>query len=83
MTNPDQTKDFQTGRHFLAIDDSCYDDDPDMQYLIERLKNAASDPKILQAMRMEDAYWQAMKERERASTNPDKQVTEQENRITE
>lgn len=48
--------------HFLQIDEKQFEDDEDMLYLIQRLSEAARDPKILHAMNVEDEAVKQVKE---------------------
>ncbi len=79
----DQSKTSCKDRHIIAIDDSCFEGDPDMLYLLRRLNCAASDPDIRQDMNVEDEYFQAIEDRDTAIMNRDKLIAEQESRITE
>lgn len=79
----DQSKTSSRDRHIIAIDDSCFEGDPDMLYLLRRLNCAASDPDIRQDMNVEDEYFQAIEDRDTAIMNRDKLIAEQESRITE
>ena len=42
--------------HLLEIDESIYEGDEDMLYLLNRLQEAANNPEIHHAMKMEDEY---------------------------
>ena len=79
----DQTRASEQDRHIIAIDDSCYEGDADMQYLLHRLNSAASNPDIRQDMNVEDEYFQAIEDRDTAIMKRDKRIAEQESKISE
>ena len=57
----DQSRQDEQDPHILHFEDDEFSDDEDIQYILNRLKEAASDPKIRQEMKEEDEYYAAMK----------------------
>lgn len=57
-------------RQTISLDESLYEDDEDMQYLLHRLKEAVNDSELRQAMDREDEV-QAAIMKQHATSNAD------------
>ena len=58
----------------LRIDETQYDDDADMQRIVQRLLMAASDSQLRQDMNVEDEYFSAIETRDTAIMNRDAKI---------
>lgn len=60
-------------RQTIELDESLYEDDEDMKYLLRRLKEAVDDSELRQAMDREDEVQAAIMEQHAPSLTDDKQ----------
>ena len=74
----DQKLQDSSNRHMLNINDTPFDKDDDMQYILRRLLMAAADSKLRQDMNVEDEYFKALEDRDTALMIRDKKLKEQE-----
>lgn len=65
----------------LNIDESKYEDDEDMLYLISRLRSAASDSKVRQDMNVEDEYFLAIESRDTEIMRRDQRILKMEKEL--
>lgn len=73
----DQSQKNGSDRHVLNVNDSPFDDDDDMQYLLRRLLMAAANAQLRQEMNVEDEYFKALENRDTALMIKDKKLAEQ------
>lgn len=73
----DQSQKNGSDRHVLNVNDTPFDDDDDMQYLLRRLLMAAADAQLRQEMNVEDEYFKALEDRDTALMMKDKKLAEQ------
>ena len=73
----DQSQKNGSDRHVLNVNDTPFDDDDDMQYLLRRLLMAAADAQLRQDMNVEDEYFKALEDRDTALMMKDKKLAEQ------
>ena len=73
----DQSQKNDSDRHVLNVNDSPFDDDDDMQYLLRRLLMAAANAQLRQDMKVEDEYFKALEDRDTALMIKDKKLAEQ------
>lgn len=73
----DQSQKNGSDRHVLNVNDSPFDDDDDMQYLLRRLLMAAANAQLRQEMNVEDEYFKALEDRDTALMMKDKKLAEQ------
>lgn len=73
----DQSQKNGFDRHVLNVNDSPFDDDDDMQYLLRRLLMAAANAQLRQDMKVEDEYFKALEDRDTALMIKDKKLAEQ------
>lgn len=73
----DQSQKNGSDRHVLNVNDSPFDDDDDMQYLLRRLLMAAANAQLRQDMKVEDEYFKALEDRDTALMMKDKKLAEQ------
>lgn len=73
----DQSQKNGSDRHVLNVNDSPFDDDDDMQYLLRRLLMAAADAQLRQDMNVEDEYFKALEDRDTALMMKDKKLAKQ------
>lgn len=73
----DQSQKNGSDRHVLNVNDSPFDDDDDMQYLLRRLLMAAANAQLRQDMNVEDEYFKALEDRDTALMIKDKKLAEQ------
>lgn len=73
----DQSQKNGSDRHVLNVNDTPFDDDDDMQYLLRRLLMAAANAQLRQEMNVEDEYFKALEDRDTALMMKDKKLTEQ------
>ena len=64
-------------RQVLNVNDTPFDDDDDMQYLLRRLLMAAANAQLRQEMNVEDEYFKALEDRDTALMMKDKKLAEQ------
>lgn len=73
----DQSRKNGSDRHVLNVNDTPFDDDDDMQYLLRRLLMAAANAQLRQEMNVEDEYFKALEDRDTALMIKDKKLAEQ------
>ena len=73
----DQSQKNGSDRHVLNVNDTPFDDDDDMQYLLRRLLMAAANAQLRQEMNVEDEYSKALEDRDTALMMKDKKLAEQ------
>lgn len=73
----DQSQKNGSDRHVLNVNDTPFDDDDDMQYLLRRLLMAAADAQLRQDMNVEDEYFKALEDRDTALMMKDKKLAKQ------
>ena len=73
----DQSQKNGSDRHVLNVNDSPFDDDDDMQYLLRRLLMAAANAQLRQEMNVEDEYFKALEDRDTALMMKEKKLAEQ------
>ena len=73
----DQSQKNGSDRHVLNVNDTPFDDDDDMQYLLRRLLMAAANAQLRQEMNVEDEYFKALGDRDTALMMKDKKLAEQ------
>lgn len=73
----DQSQKNGSDRHVLNVNDSPFDDDDDMQYLLRRLLMAAANAQLRQDMKVEDEYFKTLEDRDTALMIKDKKLAEQ------
>lgn len=73
----DQSQKNGSDRHVLNVNDTQFDDDDDMQYLLRRLLMAAANAQLRQDMNVEDEYFKALEDRDTALMIKDKKLAEQ------
>ena len=73
----DQSQKNGSDRHVLNVNDTPFDDDDDMQYLLRRLLMAAANAQLRQEMNVEDEYFRALEDRDTALMIKDKKLAEQ------
>ena len=79
----DQTRMSGDNTQVLKIDESGYEDDADMMYILHRLTAAAADAMMRQDMNVEDEYFSAIEDRETTILNMDKQIKEKDGQLKE
>ena len=79
----DQTQKDHTNRQMLELDETMYEDDEEMLYILRRLTQAASDSKLRQDMNVEDEFFSAIENRDTAILARDKKIKEQNGKIAE
>ena len=79
----DQTQKDGSNRQVLNINDSPFEDDDDMQYLLRRLLMAAADSQLRQDMNVEDEYFKALEDRDTALMIRDKKLAEKDELLAE
>ena len=86
----DQSNMYTDETQLLTIDETRYEDDADMMYILHRLTAAAADPMMRQDMNVEDEYFstiedldtQVMKQKKQLAENK-KQLAENEKQLAE
>ena len=73
----DQSQKNGSDRHVLNVNDTPFDDDDNMQYLLRRLLMAAANAQLRQEMNVEDEYFKALEDRDTALMMKDKKLAEQ------
>lgn len=73
----DQSQKNGSDRHVLNVNDTPFDDDDDMQYLLRRLLMAAANAQLRQEMNVEDEYFKALEDRDTVLMMKDKKLAEQ------
>lgn len=79
----DQTKADVDDPHLLNLDETTYEGDDSMEYIVHRLSQAAADSDMRQNMNVEDEYYSAIENRDTAIMNRDKKIREQNDKISE
>ncbi len=79
----DQTKADADDPHVLSFDEKEYEGDDNLEYILRRLTQAASNADMRQDMNVEDEYYSAIENRDTAIMNRDKKIKEQDKRISE
>ncbi len=79
----DQQYQDSTSRQMLSLNDTPYENDEDMQYILRRLLMAATDARLRQDMNVEDEYFRAIEDRDTAVMLRDKKIAEQDAQIAE
>ena len=67
----------------LRIDESHYENDADMMYLIHRLTAAAADAEMRQDMNVEDEYYQAIEDRDTAIMQKEQMLKEKDEQLSQ
>lgn len=65
----------------LNIDETCYQDDADIMYLIHRLTAAAADADVRTDMNVEDEYFSAIEDRDTAIMKKDQELKQRESEL--
>lgn len=73
----DQSQKNGSDRHVLNVNDTPFNDDDDMQYLLRRLLMAAANTQLREEMNVEDEYFKALEDRDTALMMKDKKLAEQ------
>lgn len=79
----DQTKVDRKDPHLLCLDESTYNTDDDMKYIVHRLTAAAASPEIRQDMNVEDEYYSAIENRDTLLMRKDKELRESKEQLQE
>lgn len=79
----DQTNKDKHNNQVLLIEEDCYADDQEMEYILHRLLIAAADTNLRQDMNVEDEYFMAIEDRDTAIMKRDKQIAEKNAQIAE
>ena len=69
--------------HMLRIDDSCFEDDSEMDHIVRRLTKAASDAEMRQHMNVEDEYFSVIEKRDTEIRIKDEKLAKQQVQIAE
>ena len=67
----------------LTIDETRYEDDADMMYILHRLTAAAADPMMRQDMNVEDEYFSTIEDLDTQVMKQKKQLSEQKDKLAE
>ena len=62
----DQTHAYEEDKRVLKVDESQYEGDDEMQYIVHRLQSAAADPDMRYQMNAEDEFFKALEDRDTA-----------------
>lgn len=79
----DQTRMSGDNTQLLKIDETGYEDDADMMYILHRLTAAAADAMMRQDMNVEDEYFSAIEDRETTIMDMDKKIKEKDGQLKE
>ena len=79
----DQSRKLESSRQMLNIDESVYEGDSDMMYILRRLLAAASNAEVRQDMNVEDEFFSAIETRDTEIMNRDRRIEEQNTQLTE
>ena len=77
----DQSKKNTRDAQVLNIDETCYQDDADIMYLIHRLTAAAADADVRTDMNVEDEYFSAIEDRDTAIMKKDQELKQRESEL--
>ena len=67
----------------MELDDTNYEEDSDMQYILHRLVMASVDAQLRQDMNVEDEYFQAKEDRDTAIMSRDKIIKEKDQQLSQ
>ena len=79
----DQTNKEKDNQQLVELDDTNYEDDSDMQYILHRLAMASVDAQLRQDMNVEDEYFQAIEDRDTAIMSRDKIIKEKDKQLSQ
>ena len=79
----DQTNMKKGNHHIVELDETKYQNDPDMQYILHRLFLASGDAQLRQDMNVEDEYFKAIEDRDTAIMQRDKTIKEKDQRLSQ
>ena len=79
----DQTNIMPDDTRMIALDETEFADDADMQHILHRLQAAAANPEIRNRMNAEDEFFQALEDRDTAIMQRDKKIKEQSTQLKE
>ena len=79
----DQSRKDKSSEQLLNVDESAYDGDNDMEYIVHRLTSAAADTELRQNMNVEDEYFSAIEERDTQLMQQEKTIKEQAGKLEE
>ena len=79
----DQTQTSKANQHIINIDESRYEDDEEMAYVLHRLAIASSNAQLRKDMNVEDEFFRAIEDRDTAIMQRDQRIEEQKAQITE
>ena len=79
----DQTYKDQDNRKMLNIDDSLYDNDADMQHILQRLLKASTNAKLRQDMNIEEEFISAIEKRDTEILTRDYEIARQKVKLNE
>jgi hypothetical protein len=77
----DQSQAHSEDQRVLKVDESYYDGDDDMAYILRRLQSAASDPDIRSSMIAEDEFFKAIEDRDTEIMLKDKLIKQKDEDI--
>ena len=78
----DQTRQ-DSNRHTITVDESLYQNNDDMMYILHRLLEASSNAKLRHDMNVEDEYFSAIEKRDTEILMRDKKLAEQKTQLDE
>ena len=79
----DQSNMYAKETQLLTIDETRYEDDADMMYILHRLTAAAADPMMRQDMNVEDEYFSTIEDLDTQVLKQKKQLAEQNDKLAE
>jgi len=79
----DQTNIMPDDTRTIALDETKFADDAEMQHILHRLQAAAANPEIRNRMNAEDEFFQALEDRDTAILQRDKKIKEQNTQLKE
>lgn len=79
----DQSNMYADETQLLTIDETRYEDDADMMYILHRLTAAAADPMMRQDMNVEDEYFSTIEDLDTQVMKQKKQLSEQKDKLAE
>ena len=79
----DQKRRDKKNRQMVIIEESKFEDDKDMLYILHRLCLATADADLRQDMNVEDEYYTAIEDRDTTIMRLDKTIAEQDGKIAE
>lgn len=77
----DQSRKDKDNKQVINIDESCYENDSDMLYIIDRLVKASCNAKVRKEMTVEDEFFSVIENRDTAIMMRDKKIAEQDTKI--